>query len=316
MQNSSPVESQPIRDWRSARAWNPWLFPSPIELIGDKSEIGEVFRQLPEHLLRDASEEPDPWEALKSHPLVQTRDTEGRYQQVFTACGSVLRAAQQLSPYAWCGRPVHIHKVTERLKAAPGPTPDAPDVRELFGTVYRQDSLGLREWIATAPPDVQETFRQLEADFEQRRAKEEGKSPALETRWDRRQAGDRLRQEHPVEYLLLHGWLRCGPFGDPGLCFYSDAALAALLELLDWQGFQVKSDGLNRENLRATRRRIGLKQAFVTKPLVTDARMDVDGKTIWLYEDDARLLKEGGHTKQVFRCGAQLLTRDLLHPRG
>lgn len=78
-------------------------------------------------------------------------------------------------------------------------------------------------------------------------------------------------QHDPEAYLMASNWLRWGDAGEPGLCYYSDEALADLMVLLSGQE---KRHGLGTrlEYYRKFRQRLGLKQAYYRKPLVTKAR--------------------------------------------
>ena len=74
-----------------------------------------------------------------------------------------------------------------------------------------------------------------------------------------------------MAYLLVANWLRWGNAGEPGLCYYSDEAMADLVvQLLGLE----KQDGLGRraDYYRKFRQRLGLQQAYHRKPFVTKAR--------------------------------------------
>jgi hypothetical protein len=79
-------------------------------------------------------------------------------------------------------------------------------------------------------------------------------------------AGD-LAERYPVELFMIWHWLRWG-YGEFGLCFYTDEALAKLMTIL-FEG------GLHHDRLRRyrdIRDDWGLKHWNTSKPFVTDAR--------------------------------------------
>ena len=77
---------------------------------------------------------------------------------------------------------------------------------------------------------------------------------------------EEIQSENQASHLMVNGWLRWG-FGEPGLCFYSGKALADLLSIL------LPDPRLNdAEYCKKIRQRLGLKQPFRGKPIVTEAR--------------------------------------------
>jgi len=78
---------------------------------------------------------------------------------------------------------------------------------------------------------------------------------------------EQLQKEHRWSLLLISAWLRWGNHGLPGLSYYSDFALAQLLELFK---------GTNRDDRNCYwgkwRQRLGLEQGFCQRPVVTCVR--------------------------------------------
>ncbi len=83
-----------------------------------------------------------------------------------------------------------------------------------------------------------------------------------------------FEQDHQEELIMAHSWLRWGGYpglGEPGLCFYSDEALADMLVLLLGQisryGF-----GTRAVYYKKMRQRLGLIHWDFRKPIVTKVR--------------------------------------------
>lgn len=101
--------------------------------------------------------------------------------------------------------------------------------------------------------------------------------------------------------------MRCGPLGDPGLCFYSDPSITELFSLFDWQGFKVTADDLDSEQIERMRERLGLRKANAKFPWITSARLNPKTNLIELNTLEAKVAKsEWPKSPLTLRCGVEL----------
>ncbi len=286
--------------WRDRHKVNPWLFPLPSELARDPGAIGHFLRGIPEELLRDADRCPDPWCELISNRVLMV----GRLPELFSACASVLPAALNLTRKVYSrGRWV------ERSKTANTPAECEDVIRNLFPSMWRAGAGSLRNAAANEGAEMLSEFEKREGKLVKMIQKKYGKAAAIPGTTP---TAESLRRNRPIEYLLLTGWIRCGCSGDPGLMFYSDRALADLFSLLDWDGFQVDSDGVNSEQIEQLRGRLGLRKANEKIPYTTGVRMSPKTGIIELNAQDAKLAaSEWTNPPLQLRCRIELSGRLL-----
>lgn len=92
-----------------------------------------------------------------------------------------------------------------------------------------------------------------------------------------REAPEPLLDIGDEEWIMIATWLRWGTAGQPGLCYYSDEAMADLLTLISKQEGRY---GLGTRTIyyRKLRQRLGLEHACYRTPLVTRARLTSTGR--------------------------------------
>lgn len=282
--------------WAKAHEVNPWLFPSVMELSEDRGRIGLLLRTIPEELRRDADRCPDPWRELSTARLLAV----GGYSELFTACASVLPASLQLS------RKVYTRgNWAKRARRATTEAAGDAAIRNLFPAMWRAGAATLRDEAARQGPAIMREFEKREAVLLGMMAKKKGKAATAIRPGE--PTAHLLRSKHALAYLMVTGWVRCGPLGDPGLCFYSDNALADLFSLLDWRRFDVAAADLNSEQIEQMRGRLGLRKATEKLPLVTSARLNDKTNLIELNTLDAKVAKhEWPKPAQPLRCRVEL----------
>jgi hypothetical protein len=258
-------QKEPTKDWRSAHEGNPWLFPLPSELLDDHSHVGVILRKLPVELIRDASRCRQPWTELESNQWIRQRDSGGCFSEFFAAIGSVLPASQSV---------VHlllgVAKPIRKLRSGVSDSEEELRLQQrLFNAMYRLNREKLGRGLELESADVQELYREMEERLLAQMQKRGG--PKTDEATNER---DSIERSLPIQHMFSLRWIRFGPvgdglLGDPGLCFYSDKAISALLGLL---GFHHSSPEDQLDRVRHLRFRIGLKQANKKDPYVTGAR--------------------------------------------
>jgi hypothetical protein len=256
------------KTWRDWHEINPWLFPLPSELAQDPGPVGVFLSRVPDELLRDADRCPDPWADLCANQFIPCG-----FHSLFRACAGVLPAAISLAHAVYSRG-----DLVERVKRGGSEGECEGVIRKLFPGMWRAAAGLLREGAAQEGPELLREFEEREARLLKIIAKKSGKAAAA-ARPDKPTA-EAIRCGSPVRYLLLVSWLRCGHLGDPGLCFYSDPALVALLSLLGWPHY-------NTHLIERMRERLGLLKACPKIPYVTGVRMNPRKKAIELNTLDA-----------------------------
>lgn len=294
---SVKARSDDFWTWSRLRAINAWLFPCVVELANDRGPIGELLRRIPQEILRDSARSSDPWADLCSNRFVPLG-----FHGLFAACASVLPAVRQLAPAGYgAGMGGQLFKQAKRARASA--QRDAV-LRHLFPVCWRIDAQ-LRAKAAKAGPQALDEFNKREAHLSRTMEKKNGKA-AVATH-PGKIMGERLHSKHSLAYLMATGWIRCGPMGDPGLCFYSDPALAELFSLFDWQRFKIVADDLNSEQIEHMRGRLGLRKAHEKLPLVTSARINPETHLIELNTLEAKIAKcEWPKSPHTLRCRVEL----------
>jgi hypothetical protein len=267
------------KTWRDWHETNPWLFPLPSELAKDPGPIGVTMRRIPGELLRDADRCTDSWADLCANRFIPRG-----FHGLFRGCASVLPAALSLVHTAYSRG-----DLIERAKRSMTETECEAVNRKLFAGMWRSGAGLLRDGAVQEGPEMLSQFEEYEARLLKMVAKQRGKA-ASSARSDRPTA-DRLRRKHPLRYLMVTNWLRCGCLGDPGFMFYSDNALADLFSVFDWRGFEVAADDLNSEQIEQMRGRLGLRKANEKLPLVTGVRMNHKTSVIELNTQDAKIAR-------------------------
>lgn len=255
-------------------------------------------------ILRDCARCPNPWADLRSNKVLPHG-----FHGLFEACESVLAAARQLLPEAYgAGRGGILFRRAEQAKA---PAQREAALRKLFPVSWRADT-ELRIIAKEAGADALREFDEREERYLKMMAKKKGKA-AAENR-SAKLTAEPLRRKHTLEYLMMTGWVRCGPLGDPGLCFYSDAALADLFSLFDWRGFNVNPEDLSSERIERMRERLGLRKAHEKIPWITSARINPVSNHIELNTLEAKVAKsEWPKSPLTLRCSVELCGQ-VLYP--
>jgi hypothetical protein len=245
-----------------------FTFPGqkPTELKADPFLGRCVLQHAPDWIFREAERWDHPWRFL-----LGVRGLPPACYDLFKAAESLSAAMNLLLHMLYGGATLTRGSLAvegqerERSGNKPGANQKA---RKLIRAQVRHglwspaDEAGL-----ATTPTLEAWARQAKAELEKRY----GKNFVVPVK-----TVDQFIEEHKSSYLMISGWLRLGypdlNFGDPGLAYYTDQAMANLLAAAT--GFL---DKLHQTDVRLTyfrkiRQRFGLQHAYPRKPIVVDAR--------------------------------------------
>jgi hypothetical protein len=252
------------QDWHEIR---PDLFPLPLELREAQSRsIGCRLREIPLELVKDANRCPNPWLDLASMKLI------AHYRSLFLSCASVLSAWDILADFGWGGATgaKQRSRLSERMENARKCGEDAKALRlekKIVDAMLRYDPELTKKLARNAGDEKLQAF-----DAVSRESRERSRRPM---RMDSRErAKVRLTETYPIQILIVSNWIRCGTLDDPGWCFFTNQALANLLSLLDWTGFDVKGEDISAEQVEQICVRLGLRKPDNGFLCYSDAKLD------------------------------------------
>jgi hypothetical protein len=235
---------------------------SPLELKAAPGLLAKILERVEDCLLREAERWSDPWQFLlgvKGLPV-------GCYD-LFRAGASVSCALVRMTQMSYGGATLNRSLLDEIRKA---------QEREFHIQAERlARQLLIRQWQFGLWPkglrsglsqDEQVLIEKALAVEEKKLMKRHGRA-GLETR--SLPGSLEFQESRKVESIMIEGWLRWGELGEIGLCFFSDEAMADLIELLLTSG---RSRGQRRAHYEKIRQRLGLEHAYPPKPKVVSAR--------------------------------------------
>lgn len=240
-----------------------FIFPgqSPTELRADPFLGAKVLQHAPDWLFLEAERWEHPWRFL-----LAVRDLP-------PACYDLFRAAETVSHA--------MNRVQNRLYG--GATPQRDLSEEMLKRNQRGDKAGATQ---CAKKLVRAMLRHgLWKDHGGSLMTDKGRQKIDLWKMEAEQA---LKKRHgkaslkplptaeegdPVACLIVSNWLRWGRDGEPGLCYYSDQALAQLMDLIiTGRCANLHFRDTRTIYYRKLRQRLQLRQACHRKPLVTSAK--------------------------------------------
>ncbi|MHB8523197.1 MAG: hypothetical protein ACYDH9_20930 [Limisphaerales bacterium] len=216
-------------------------------------------------IFREADRREDTWQFL-----LGVRDLTPAAKDLFHAAQSVANALRKLENMLWGGATLWgnltlIEKVTEQEQLGNMPIGGGHAEK----VMRRFVKYGLAKDLRPMPPECRKVIETWKS-----------KAKASAKRHGVKEPQELLTPEQcvPLEAeLMMYNWLRWPSMtaedGVPGLCFYSDQALADLLVFIM---NDVKRYGLGTRTVyyQKLRQRLRLLQAYHRKPLVTGVRRD------------------------------------------
>lgn len=220
---------------------------SPLELKTAPGLTGQILRPVDDWILHEAERREDCWRFLMG-----VRGMPVACHDLFRAAESASIALHRLVEIAWGAatlqrsvvHDMHCAKGGEKIRLA----------KNVFRAYDKFNGYG----------EPANEMERVELDAIRRAGKREIEKRELPT-WGG------FSQEHRAEVLMVYGWLRWGVDGEPGLCFYSDEALADFATLTLGRE---QRDGLGTRvgYYRKIRQRLGLVPAYFRKPTITKVR--------------------------------------------
>jgi hypothetical protein len=234
-----------------------WLFPgqSPTDLKADPFLGNHILQDVPDWIFREAERWPHPWQFL-----LGVRRLPLHCYDLFQAAESASRAMNRAQNMSFGGATLQRDLPQEmQMKAQVGDIVGATKIAKkiVVGMVRH----GLWRDQANEPAVFKEWRTQAEAGLQKRYGKKFKPWPVKTA----------AEQSHDVQIMICN-WLRWGCAGDPGLCFYSDQAMANLLAALSGNRLQLNQMDVRLAYFRKLRQRLDLRHAFYRKPIVIKAR--------------------------------------------
>jgi hypothetical protein len=227
----------------------PWNTPSKLKA---DPLLRRLFVQyVDDWILREAEKWDHPWQFLlgvRGLPL-------GCYD-FFKAAVSVSIATEKLVHMTYRGATLSRNLSVLQARANRNECAAQKAAVKLFRAQYKH---GFWQTFKSEKERIQ--FEQLREKEDKRLCKQHGRNWRTKFVLPSREESEK---QSPAAYFMVHSWLRCG-FCNPGLCFFSDKALADFLSLL-WPNVSAST-----EYYRKIRQRLGLKQLYHRKPSVTAA---------------------------------------------
>ncbi len=244
---------------------------SPTELKADPFLGRFILPRVQDWIIREAERREDTWRFL-----LGVRDLHPDCYGFFRAAESLSRAMNHVLQMLYGGAtlPRYLPAEMTRLEREG----DVAGARRIAKKLVRaQIRHGL--WFPWTDEDRryagEANLRTLEALAGQARAdleKRHGKNFVVPVKTMDQFSAQHEPFENRIIYMMIDGWLRLGPYGDPGLCYFSDHATTRLLEAV------TKNDmGCNVPYFRKIRQRLGLHHANARHPIVIDARRLKEG---------------------------------------
>jgi len=232
---------------------------SPTELKSDPFLRTKILQHVDDWIFREAERWPHPWRFL-----LGVRRLPPAAYDLFKAAESVSHAMNRLLKTLYGGATLQRDLIEEMQRHAE--RGDEAGAERLAMKELRQLlKYGLWKPILNSSKMPDEARREIESweTAAKRTLARHGQLNPLPL--------PHAKGLNPTACLLISFWLRWGENGEPGLCYYSDEALADLIVLLLGREGQV---GLGTQTVyyRKIRQRLKLEQAYYREPLVTKVR--------------------------------------------
>lgn len=256
-----------LKTWRDWHEIMPNVFPMPLELReAHPGSIGIVLRKIPLELVKDANRCPNPWQDMASMKFI------AHYRSVFLSCASVLPAWELLAGCGWGGATgaKQSSRLSERLQDALKRGDEAETRRlekKIVDAMLRYDPETAEKLARNAGDEKLQAFDEVKKE-----SRERNRRPLREG--GRERATSDFPKNYPIQIVLASNWIRCGDVGDPSLCCYTNQALASLLSLFDWTGFDVEGEDISAEQVEQVCVRLGLRKPVDEFLVYSDARLD------------------------------------------
>lgn len=267
-------------------------YNSVLALASDPGLCGIILRSIEGWVIREAARWEDTWDFL-----LGVRGLSQHARQFCRAAKSANAAMYRLARMARGVASTRTDLVLEHKRAVE--SGDAAAMKRLEAKLVKRTEQTLPGWLERdAPPALQSMVAREVALVRTRQSRRIGGrklTASLSFEPDTRQLAKLVEENYPREFLLINGWLRL-PNGDPGLCFFSQSALAYLFVYL---GFGLSSDADAKEASRTRLRRLGLVQGPV---MVTAVHKRSDGRIILTRSNcEKHLLTTGVKTGSLVR---------------
>jgi len=239
---------------------------SPTDLKADPFLGRFVLQHAPERIFRDAEGQPHPWRFLLAVPGLPSC-----CYALFKAADSVSTAISLLLHTPYGGATLtrgHLAVEAQERPRWGGAAGAGQSAKKLIRALVRSGlwSFADQAGLATTP-ELEAMARQAQAELQKRHGRD-FLAPVSTV--------DAFIEDHQHAYLMIEGWLRLGypelNFGDPGLAYYTDAAMANLLTTLTGVRAKLHHAHARLIYFRKLRQRLGLLHAHQRKPRVFDAR--------------------------------------------
>lgn len=241
----------PIRQWNNIQA-----------LAADPGPCGIILQKLEHGIRRAAASRDDTWEFL-----LGVKDLPADVQKFCRAAKSAEYGAMRLNRLA-IGTATARTDWIDTLPMAKGSKAD-----RLAEKIFRRWELAKPGFLETIVPSrMMDYFHAKSVAEAKGLARRMGSRKAEDLRSNHPSA-ENLWEFHPLETLMVTGWLRV-PNSDPGLCFFSKTALSKFFDFLGWRE-SANSDP--KEAMKDRLRRLGLFQGPI---LVETVRRDDNGSII------------------------------------
>lgn len=249
-----------------------FIFPGqrPTDLKSDPFVGTKILQHVEDWILIEAERWPDPWRFL-----LGCRQLPDAAYDLFGAAASVSAAINHIAKmpagFTTMQRDI-VTEMTERNKS--GDRAGATRLgQKLVREMVKHDLWGNEADWPAMPDEVHRIIESLKSEAKRQLLKRHGlkgltPQPLLTA-----------AQREPEAYLMASNWLRWGHAGEPGLCYYTDEALADLMVLSSTQENRYGL-GTRVAYYRKVRQRLGLKNAYYRKPFVTKVRPVQNGTLI------------------------------------
>ena len=243
-----------------------WIFPgqTPSELKADPFLGVKILHAAPDWIFAEAERWPHPWRFLRD-----VRSLPPACYDLFKAAESVSHAMNRYQKMP-AGLATFQRDLADEMckRSQTGDAKGAKQVGAKIITAMLKHGLWRDDFRSEARREDEAMKAQAERALVKRHGRKALKpQPVLsaqEFAWksDWTLAG----------YLMFSNWLRWGKRGEPGLCYYSDQALADLLAMLIKVKHSSAERFIRRDYFRKCRQLLGLEQAYYRKAFVIGAR--------------------------------------------
>jgi hypothetical protein len=237
---------------------------SPTELKRDPRLSRLFLKEVDDWILREAERRDDCWKFLRG-----VRGLSPECRDFLRVADSVSQSAQKLGHIQYGGATLHRSLIAEiqKLKATGDEQGAERVARKLFRAQYRSGAMWQDLSKHCKDPEELLLVKRVIKEEDEKLVKRHGHSWQNEYPYPTQEESERTST---TEFLMVHAWLRWG-VDEPGLCFYSDEALAELIVILvqDEARYGPKTRTVFYRKLR---QRLGLDYLNYRKPTVTEAR--------------------------------------------